>query len=159
MLKLEEAKRLIKSSTGFCQRCAILVNQPYEDLYKILIRNSKPKGIEVSLTFDEFLMFTEIGCCHYCGEKNIEWKEYGGTAYNLDRKNSDTGYVLTNIVVCCAKCNYRKGNYYSHQEFMAISEVLKFLNVAGDHGYGELLLYLTNNRFLLENLQHGRKPI
>jgi phage-related protein len=73
---------------------------------------SKNKSIENSLTFEEFLEFTKIGHCHYCGNP-ITWNSYrhkqkGYNGYNLDRKDNGGGYAKDNCVVCCEVCNYMK---------------------------------------------------
>ena len=64
------------------------------------------------MTFSEFLEFTKIDKCHYCGNQ-ITWTSHRHNreiyhGYNLDRKDNDDGYTKDNCVVCCEVCNYMK---------------------------------------------------
>jgi len=85
---------------------------PFKGLYNHVVYISKNRNIGNSLTFGEFLEFTKIDKCHYCGNQ-VTWnahrhsgKVYHG--YNLDRKDNDDGYTKNNCVVCCDVCNYMK---------------------------------------------------
>ena len=99
---------------------------PYEWLYTILKRNSKRSQRHCSLTFQDFLTFTSISKCHYCGD-NIHWPPYDSTRHNgkrvshsyyLDRKDNALGYTKDNCVVCCPLCNYIKGSSLSYPEMV-----------------------------------------
>ena len=69
----------------------------------------------------DFLEFTKINCCYYCGNK-VLWipNAYKGTfkGYNLDRMNSSIGYTKENCVVCCKICNIMKRTY-GHDYFLS----------------------------------------
>jgi hypothetical protein len=45
-------------------------------------------------------------CCYLCGKQNSETHKNG-----IDRVDSLTGYIQTNIQSCCESCNYMKNNY------------------------------------------------
>ena len=85
---------------------------PYKSLY-YMIKYHAPKyrNIECALTYEEFLEFTKIDKCNYCGN-DIKWHAYCGNnrvgGCNLDRKDNSKGYSKDNCVVCCALCNYMK---------------------------------------------------
>lgn len=79
-------------------------------------------GHVFSLTYEEFLKFTCIHQCHYC-HAPITWAEYNArgvgirSRYNLDRKDNAQGYFKQNLVVCCKRCNWSKGNRYTYAEW------------------------------------------
>ena len=112
-----------------CRRCSNKHNwdgarKPFESLYKVL----KTRGWAVSLTFDEFLKFTETETCHYCSQQ-VAWIPRGNSskATNLDRIDNLIGYTQENCVVCCPECNRIKSNKYSYDEMLVIGKFLKEL--------------------------------
>lgn len=95
------------------------ISDPFLSLYnhlKYSARTNHPDK-EFSLTYNEFVFFTQIGCCHYCGGSNIVW--------NLDRKDNTQGYSFDNVVVCCKECNMMKRDWLSYEEFKAIRLFLR----------------------------------
>lgn len=113
-----------------CRRCSNGHNwdearKPFESLYNIL----KTRGHVVSLTFDEFLKFTEVKVCHYC-DQQVVWTSRGRPSpTNLDRKDSSEGYTQENCVVCCPECNRVKSNKYSYEEMLLIGATLKTIKL------------------------------
>lgn len=106
---------------------------PFEWLYRTIIKYTKERNIEYSLTLDEFLEFVKIDKCHYCFTK-IKWTEYSTdiinkpdckARYNLDRKDNNIGYTKDNCVVCCKRCNYAKSNKYSYKEWYGMTEYFR----------------------------------
>ncbi len=108
-----------------------LRTKPYWALYKRLKDQVKITRKEVSITYDEFLEFTKITMCTYCGAPVIwsEWaynnKNIGG--YNLDRKDNSKGYHKDNVVVCCGDCNWTRGDRFTYEEFMLIARVIRHI--------------------------------
>ena len=100
--------------------------EPYYHLYSSIKRRknySESPNKLCSITFKQFLEFIKIKVCHYCGE-TVKWLEYSGNdgnhhQYNLDRKNNNLGYDVSNCVVCCPSCNHMKGavEYSKFYEF------------------------------------------
>jgi hypothetical protein len=103
--------------------------KPYEFLFNLLKRNAQSTGIEGNLTYDEFVKFTSMETCHYCGDK-ITWNSHRqrkgnySSAYHLDRKNNSLGYTKDNCVVCCSLCNSTKTNQFSYEEMCKIGKVI-----------------------------------
>jgi 5-methylcytosine-specific restriction endonuclease McrA len=98
---------------------------PYKGTYGILRKHAKRRSIELSMTYEEFLPFTEELQCHYC-LSDIVWIKHGKVnAYNLDRIDNEKGYSKENCVVCCWKCNNSKGNRYSHEEWYGMTEYFR----------------------------------
>jgi len=86
--------------------------RPYEWIYNLLVACIKKRKLSIDFTYENFLEFTKINQCYYCGDA-INWDIYrknGVTPlrYNLDRKNNKIGYIKNNCVVCCKKCNSMK---------------------------------------------------
>lgn len=71
--------------------------------------------------------------CHYCdGELNP-------TGCGLDRKNNEVGYLLTNVVPCCRQCNTVKNHFFSYEDMLLLSVVIKQIkNKKGEsHSHGK----------------------
>lgn len=105
--------------------------RPFEWIYNYLCTLAEKRGIGFDLTYEEFVKFTKTTSCHYC-EAPIEWREFGfndgGLApYNLDRKDDQVGYTVCNSVVCCKRCNYGKGRWFSYQEWVEIGKTIRFM--------------------------------
>lgn len=86
---------------------------PYMALYNTLKIAASSRGYSC-LTFEEFIEFTKINHCYYCGFPIVwvDWfncRKKMSNAYNLDRVNNTIGYLKDNLVVCCKHCNYMKG--------------------------------------------------
>ncbi len=103
--------------------------RPFESLYNHL-KNSRARYAEipVHLTYEEFLEFTNIRECHYCGDP-VYWTEYNlngkSCATNLDRKDNNLGYSKSNCVVCCLPCNRTKSNRFAYEEFVIMMRALR----------------------------------
>lgn len=105
--------------------------RPYESLYNYCIFHAHREHPELqhSLTYEEFLMFVSEKVCHYCGapvtfvRRNINGSR--AIRYNLDRKDNSLGYCHDNLVVCCKRCNYAKGNRFTYAEFVQIGNTIR----------------------------------
>lgn len=113
---------------GLLRNAENLRKRPYENLYNTLVRNCKRNNIQINLSYRQFVRFTKTDRCSYCKEP-IFWSEYNpiknGTRYNLDRKQSKLGYFLENLVVCCKRCNYSRGDRYTHEEWKIMTLALR----------------------------------
>jgi 5-methylcytosine-specific restriction endonuclease McrA len=109
---------------------------PYYWLYRAFSNTAKRNGQVNDLSFNDFMTFVSVKNCHYCNA-TIDWPErafvkqgsrkyaQSSRAYYLDRKNNEVGYIRSNCVVCCSRCNAIKGNHLSYDEMMMLSPVLK----------------------------------
>ena len=105
--------------------------RPFEALYNGWKgRLDKLRNHLVFITYEDFLMFTPIRECHYCGAE-IQWTEYRqkglrqSSATNLDRKDNDLPYTTDNIVVCCARCNRAKNTHFTYEEWKRVGAVIR----------------------------------
>lgn len=104
-----ELRKGNRTSCGCSQRRFRL--RPYESLYNWLVEHTARYGKYCELSYPQFLEFTKIKNCHYCGLK-VKWAKFNisvnGNSYNLDRKDNKVGYTKSNCVVCCSTCNSMK---------------------------------------------------
>lgn len=105
--------------------------RPYESLYNycMLHANREHPEFDHTLSYEEFLNFVNETSCHYCGgelefvARNINGKR--AIRYNLDRKDNGLGYCAANLVVCCKRCNYAKGDRFTYTQFVKIGKVIR----------------------------------
>jgi hypothetical protein len=99
--------------------------RPFEAKYNTLVNRARHS---VLITYEEFLEFTKVNDCHYCGE-NIPWSEYQtkvrSTAVYLDRKDSALAYEVGNLVVCCTRCNYAKNRLFTYEQWVEIGKLIR----------------------------------
>ncbi len=103
--------------------------RPYEASYNHLLRAARKRNLNVDISYEEFLIYTEQPTCHYCTD-SVVWASYDGhnKAYNLDRKDNALGYLKSNIVVACGRCNQAKSNLFSYEEWVAMTAALRIVN-------------------------------
>ena len=126
--------------------------------------SAKTRGIDFSLTFEEFVTIINRDLvCEYCGRpieecidlnvfvknyegndvrllklaKNISNKMYNGKSFQLDRKDSLLGYTFENCVLACAICNVAKGWFLSHSVFKKVAKEAmdELMNTCVSAGY------------------------
>lgn len=105
--------------------------RPFEWMYNKLKKRAKLRKIYCGFTYAEFLHFTSVTTCSYCGEK-IVWepfpvrKQRYSQAYNIDRIDNSKGYSLNNCVVCCWKCNKLKGSFLPNDFLSQCQKIAAF---------------------------------
>lgn len=87
---------------------------------------AKERSIGLKLTYDEWLSLVWEAHCHYCGEKITT---NGGS---LDRKDSNVGYELGNVVPCCLSCNRMKNAILTYDEMMYLIPLLQAFRKANN---------------------------
>jgi hypothetical protein len=135
-------ERIVNSNnltTGATTSCGCLRNElvskrtskrPYESIYNRLCSSATRRNIPVAITYDEYLLFTKYDKCHYCYSPLI-WNKYvnvnrnDSAAYNIDRKDNSLGYTKNNCVECCSKCNWSKGDRYTHEDWYGMTGYLR----------------------------------
>jgi len=89
--------------------------------FSYLKARAKRRGIQVKLTLEEFLKIREQLRCTYCHEELPQQ-----IGHCLDRKDSELGYIASNVTVCCTSCNKVKSDVLTHEEMLvAMEAVLK----------------------------------
>lgn len=76
--------------------------------------SAKARNIKIDLDVNKYQDLVDRGC-YYCG---IDLKAEKG--YCLDRIDSKKGYVISNLVGCCKKCNIAKSDmsFYDFSEWI-----------------------------------------
>lgn len=80
-----------------------IYNKTLKSRYLRLRTGAKRRGIDVSLSFEEYATLTSL-LCYYCDG------ELPKVGHGLDRVNSDLGYTLDNVRPCCSVCNTAKSS-------------------------------------------------
>jgi hypothetical protein len=131
-----ESLRGGKSKSCGCLRCDFVPPNKLDDRYEFLryrlyknliIKRSKNLKRDFDLTYEDFCeIITQP--CFYCGAINTNYiRDYSNRTnrlisdtviyYNgIDRIDSNLGYLKTNSVSCCKRCNMAKNNM-SIEEF------------------------------------------
>lgn len=110
-----------------CKSCKIIYkNSNYnknkykpKQRYKHLLNAAKTRNLEITITELEHSELIKRNC-YYC-DQDIS-KETGG---GLDRLNNNLGYMITNVVTCCGKCNFGKTDRFSSEEWKVMMNALK----------------------------------
>lgn len=122
----ENLKEGLSLSCG-CYHKERVSKRPYEWIFKILKRSSRSMGRICELTYEDIVEFTKYNNCHYCGCEII-WQEHqtkeSKTAYYIDRKDSNLGYLKENCVVCCSDCNRIKSNRFNYEEMIRLGKII-----------------------------------
>ncbi len=120
---------LVKHS-GLCRSCCVK-KKPFEHLYNKFLNSAKFEKHNVSITFDNFLSFTEKKECHYC-HIDLVWtpylyenSKYKTGAYLLDRMDNSIGYSMDNIAQCCTKCNIAKSDNFTYEDWYGMTKYLR----------------------------------
>ncbi len=109
----------LKRHSGKCNSCCRL-QEPLRSAYTQLLGN-KRRNILVDLSFNQFEQLCKERFCHYC---HVLIRRGLGRGYYLDRKDNNLGYTVDNCVPCCWPCNQAKGNRYTYEEFLEISQLV-----------------------------------
>ena len=91
-------------------------------MYKLYKKSAERRGIEFNIQVGDFVVLLKQDCV-YCGGTPPQDSGRNG----LDRIDNTQGYLLTNIVPCCIKCNQMKGKLSRQDFYEHIGKVLKHL--------------------------------
>jgi hypothetical protein len=80
-----------------------------ENRIKIAQRSARDRGLEWSISLDEFRSLVSLPC-HYCSGSTE------GTGAGLDRIDNSLGYSVSNVLPCCTACNKIRGEAMSVYE-------------------------------------------
>jgi hypothetical protein len=82
------------------------------------MRSARKRGIDFSLTVDEFWKIKSAEQCHYCKEPTDD--------ITIDRVDNDKGYHADNIVGACYLCNKTKSALpFSLEEMLEIGTAIR----------------------------------
>jgi hypothetical protein len=96
-------------------------------LFGVTRGRKRAKELGFDLTIDKFIKISSMPCT-YCGAdpkpKNIGKPWYPAVmSHGLDRVDSDIGYLESNVVSCCERCNAAKGTVSVEEFKVFISKI------------------------------------
>lgn len=102
-------------------------------IYDVIKQSATKRNLSISFSRDEFEIWwnKQKQKCFYCDrtlEKILLDKDKTKTKsqrLTIDRKNNDVGYSVSNIVLCCYRCNCIKGDFFSEFEMLEIGKIIK----------------------------------
>lgn len=84
----------------------------FNNLYQKYRTAAKRRSLEFNLPKELFKSLIN-GNCYYCGKIPVQCLETNAGSFiiynGIDRINNSVGYIKTNVVSCCKKCNLVKG--------------------------------------------------
>lgn len=97
-------------------------------LYNRYRGDAREKDLPVEV---DVITFTDIAClpCDYCNKAPDKLCKVNESSSKImytgvDRKDSNIGYILDNIVPCCTQCNMIKNNLLSYEEMKAVMKLV-----------------------------------
>jgi hypothetical protein len=99
-------------------------------IYFFIKRNAKSRNIIFKIKKSDFISWynNQKQECHYCGrtiqEVRKDKREIFKNRLSIDRIDSNKGYTLKNILLCCTRCNIIKSNYFLEREMLKIGKIL-----------------------------------
>jgi hypothetical protein len=90
--------------------------------FSFLKHQAKKRGLECDFSLETYRAVVHSANCYYCqGELNE-------TGAKLDRKDSSIGYLVSNSVPCCLRCNLIRGeDNITYAEMIEVAKLLKEL--------------------------------
>jgi hypothetical protein len=84
-------------------------------------QSAKERNLKWTLSFDEYkLLISKV--CHYC-KQSLE----GFCGTSLDRIDNSMGYIASNVLPCCGKCNNIRNNFLTVEEMeVAMEAIVKY---------------------------------
>lgn len=111
---------------SICKRCVRIKTRPLLQKPKYRFNSgrgaAKRRGLKWTLTLKEYTLLITLRC-HYCQGPLPEI----GTG--LDRVDNDKGYIPTNVVPCCKRCNVVKNSYFNFAEMMLLAPTLRAIRM------------------------------
>lgn len=105
----------------------------FNSLFSGYKKGASKRGFSFELSREQFSELIKQNC-KYCGiTPSAKWmREYmnGSCTYNgIDRVDSSKGYLVGNVVPCCAVCNMAKGKLSKDQFISWITRVARHLGI------------------------------
>lgn len=91
---------------------------------------SRCAGWSWSLSESEYSVLV-CQSCHYCGFALTP------TGIGLDRKDSERGYEIDNVVPCCRECNVAKNTWFTYEEMLIIGPAIRVVKLNRFQGVSE----------------------
>lgn len=86
--------------------------------YRRAISRAREKKKVFDMSFEFYIGIISRGC-FYCGDSLLEQ-----TGISLDRIDNDEGYIVSNVLPCCGRCNQVRSNLFTVGETRAMITAL-----------------------------------
>ncbi len=99
--------------------------RPFEAIFTMGVAEAKRRGKKFTLTYEDFLSICRMPKCFYC-EVDLGRLPYGPVGSRqsctklLDRVDSSLGYLPSNVVPCCERCNSIKSQDKSGEQMILL---------------------------------------
>lgn len=111
----------IRRQERFLRWASSRQKEPTYGWWDRLRRKAGAKGIEC-LTFDDFNEWynQQDDDCYYC-ERPFGQDKRALDDETIDRLNNQVGYIASNMVLACRRCNLIKGSWFTAQQMIEIA--------------------------------------
>lgn len=112
-----------------------IFNGTPKGIYQVMKSNSKKKNRSFNLLQKDFLdWYNQIEKkCFYCSipqdiyvKNNLFFRPLRTRRHaprlTIDRRDNNLPYQISNIVLCCSRCNFIKSNFFSEKEMLDIGK-------------------------------------
>lgn len=94
--------------------------QSFFKRYKRAMKSAKDRGLDWGITRAQYAILS-LMVCHYCSQPI-------GSGVGLDRIDNSVGYLPTNVLPCCFRCNSVRGDQLTVQEMeIAMKAILQVI--------------------------------
>ena len=125
-----------RQGTGYAQYCKICFMTVYRWQLKAKYGKSKTKVIHDRIRQRgqklgiDYMSHKEIKIwlkarpdkCYYCGKSLENGTRAKMNDLTMDRLNPQDGYISSNLVICCRRCNIIRGNWLTPDEMLEIAQ-------------------------------------
>lgn len=90
------------------------------------VKHNIPFGVDRDAFINWYIETPKI--CEYCGidvESNKAYRGHNSIRLTIDRKDSNAGYTMDNIVLSCAICNTTKSNVLTYEQMLIVGDMIK----------------------------------
>ncbi len=112
---------VIKGKQFYCGKKCVYrkIKSRINNRFSSYKKNAREKNREFSLTIENFAKIVSKPC-KYCG--------FADKLSGIDRKNNKLGYIKSNVVPCCTKCNQAKHIMSEYVFKQWVNRLVKFNN-------------------------------
>ncbi|MBA7688408.1 hypothetical protein ES703_96888 [subsurface metagenome] len=131
---LEQFTRDNKGRSGhraYCKACASKYMAKYysqqpRGRYHRLRDAASSQRIPFAITANDFIKWwvAQKPICFYCGQTltNSIYRKHRLSDMTIDRKEPAKGYILSNMVLACRRCNLMKGDWLTVEQTLEIAQ-------------------------------------
>lgn len=116
----ESAKEWRINNKEYRKEQAYLNSRTIKGKYNQLKANSKPRGLEVQISFEQYTEILKENKCYYC-----DMSLTGTAGCSLNRVDNNKGYLIDNVKPCCKFCNSIMNNFTKEELKNRVYKIIK----------------------------------